>query len=152
MSEKDEQVDKKIIWQSHIDNARNQLKRLEKERIMFADYQKKNKERIVSELAQNLEKDGMPEFMIAGYVIKMLGGYAITADYIKRIVKKKYRVPEESSVEDLENPEIESNTIPEQRIIAVDASTGQEQEEENFDKIKRPNVITDPDRIRSLEM
>jgi hypothetical protein len=142
---------KETRWMSHVDKARSSLRRLEEERMKFTDNQKKNKEKIVSELAQNLENDGMPEFMIGDYVTKMLDGYAVTADYIKRILRKKYKSAEESSVENSENPEIDSNNVSERATIAV-ASTGQEEVEEDFDKIERRDVIAQSEKIKKLEL
>src|SRR5215207_3375214 len=47
----------------------------------------------------------------------------------------------------------DGKNVPEQRAMAVDASTGQEEEEEEapFEDIKRSDVIQEPERVKELE-
>ena len=59
MSENDEQIDKKIIWQSHIQNSKDRLIELEKVSIRINNNQNRLKKDIIRELAQSLENDGM---------------------------------------------------------------------------------------------
>jgi hypothetical protein len=62
----------KAKWNTHIEAARFSLKRLEDERIAFAERQKRTKEQIVWELAQKLEEDGMPREWILAQEVKRL--------------------------------------------------------------------------------
>src|SRR5829696_6112812 len=91
MSESDEQIDKKIVWQSHIHNAKEQLIELEKARIKFNEGQNKSREKIIKELALALEDNGMPTGLISEEIIRALAdeGYGVTKQYINKCLDKK---------------------------------------------------------------
>jgi hypothetical protein len=154
MSENDEQIDKKIVWQSHIHNAKEQLIELEKARIKFNEGQNKSREKIIKELALALEDNGMPTGLISEEIIRALAdeGYGVTKQYINRCLDKKYKTKLQDNK--LEEPETsfqnDGKNVPEQRALAVDASTGQE-EEAPFKDIKRSDVIQEPERVKELE-
>src|SRR5688572_29005637 len=93
MSKNDEQIDKTIIWHSHIQSAKNKLIELEKERIRFNNNQNRLKRDVIRELAQSLENDGMATGLISGEIIRALAdeGYGVTNRYINMCLDKKYK-------------------------------------------------------------
>jgi|SRR5215203_4839819 len=157
MSESDEQIDKKIVWQSHIHNAKEQLIELEKARIKFNEGQNKSREKIIKELALALEDNGMPTGLISEEIIRALAdeGYGVTKQYINKCLDKKYKTKlQDNKLEESETGfQNDGKNVPEQRAMAVDASTGQEEEEEEapFEDIKRSDVIQEPERVKELE-
>jgi hypothetical protein len=156
MSESDEQIDKKIVWQSHILNAKEQLIELEKARIKFNEGQNKSREKIIKKLALALEDNGMPTGLISEEIIRALAdeGYGVTKQYINKCLDKKYKTKlQDNKLEESETSfQNDGKNVPEQRAMAVDASTGQEEEEEApFEDIKRSDVIQEPERVKELE-
>jgi hypothetical protein len=114
-------------WNTHIEAARFSLKRLEDERITFAERQKRTKEEIIWELAQKLEEDGMPREWILGEVIRALNGYGVTHRHIRRVLKKgQYDLVEESTSGTRTMSEVDDKNNPEQKTVTVDAATGEE--------------------------
>jgi hypothetical protein len=114
-------------WDTHIEAARSSLKRLEDERIAFAERQKRTKEQIVWELAQKLEEDGMPREWILGEVIRALNGYGVTDRHIRRVLKKgQYDLVEESTSGTRTMSEVDDKNNPEQKTVTIDAATGEE--------------------------
>jgi hypothetical protein len=129
VSESNEQMDKKIVWQSHIQNAKDQLSELEKARIKFNDSQNKSKEKVIKELAQALEDNGMPIGLISEEIIRALAdeGYGVTKQYINRCLDMKYKTKLYNS--ELEEPETSfqdhDKNVPEQKAMTVN-NTGYE--------------------------
>ena len=92
---------------------------------------KKNKEEIIIDLAQKLEDNNMPKSTIGDYVVKALDGYPVTANYIRKLIRRRYKISEESSEEELlmhrsQDPNVENNRT-EQNSIAVAAGTRQQE-------------------------
>lgn len=150
MSKNDEQMDKQIVWHTHIQNAKSQLIELEKARVRFNENHNKTKEKIIRELAQALEDSGMPTGLISEEIIRALAdeGYGVTKRYINMCLDKKYK----TKLQNIEQKELgngsenDNKNAPEQTIL-VD-NTGYE---EAFEDIDRPNVITESERVKKIE-
>lgn len=150
MSKNDEQMDKQIVWHTHIQNAKSQLIELEKARVRSNENHNKTKEKIIRELAQALEDSGMPTGLISEEIVRALAdeGYGVTKRYINMCLDKKYK----TKLQNIEQKELgngsenDNKNAPEQTIL-VD-NTGYE---EAFEDIDRPNVITESERVKKIE-
>src|SRR5215203_6102485 len=107
----------------------------------------------------------MPTGLISEEIIRALAdeGYGVTKQYINKCLDKKTK--QNYRTINWKNRKLVSRTmvrmfqndgknVPEQRAMAVDASTGQEEEEEEeapFEDIKRSDVIQEPERVKELE-
>src|SRR5919108_4147190 len=85
---------KRLKWSQNISVANFELKRLHEEWLEYNRKVKNRKERIILELAEKLENDGMPiefiqDFMIQGLVKKAPPEEQhVSEQYIRRLLKK----------------------------------------------------------------
>jgi len=138
--ENDDILRNRVIWDSFIQGAREQLGKNSK------DYHH-NKKQIVLKLVDDLEDCGMPPEMICSEVCEKLDGYDITKQYIRKILPKKYKAfykefeeTEEKTEES--DPKETSFLIDNKNVIEVstDGTASiqvQEEQEDPYKKIAR---------------
>jgi hypothetical protein len=72
MSQDEEKAKKELPWNNRTEEAKFKLKGLEDERIAFDENPKRRRKQIIYEIAEKLDKDGMPIEWVQAYIIRKL--------------------------------------------------------------------------------
>jgi hypothetical protein len=147
---------KRLKWSQDISEALFQLGSLQKEWNDLDKSIRNRKDRVIYELAEKLEQDGMPLEFILDYVIKGLDGYGVTEQYIRRLLKKtKYTLEEdfEESTSQIRNKEASSFGIDDKNQSGQSTVTigGGDSDNEAAPEPPEPKTKTEKQLVKEIE-